>query len=65
MHSLAFLQSPISILLNVDLDSLDVDDVAPYTIKLSDAIRYASLVFSFLLKILCILVLIKLFIFKS
>ena len=36
--------------LNIDLDSLDVDDVAPPTVKLSDAKRHASLLFSFFLK---------------
>ena len=36
--------------LNVDLDSIDVDDVAPPTINLSDAKRHASLLSSFLLK---------------
>ena len=35
--------------LNVDLDSVDADDVAPLTIKLSDAKRHASL-FSSLVK---------------
>ena len=34
--------------LNVDLHSVDVDDVAPPTIKLSDAKRHASLLFIFL-----------------
>ena len=36
--------------LNVDLHSVDVDDVAPPTIKLSDAKRHASLLSSFLLE---------------
>ena len=36
--------------LNVDLDSVDVDDVAPPTLKLSDARCRASLLSSFLLK---------------
>ena len=36
--------------LNVDLHSLDVDDVAPPIIKLSDAKRHASLVSNFLLE---------------
>ena len=36
--------------LNVDLDSVDVDDVAPPIVKLSDAKRHASLLFSFFLK---------------
>jgi hypothetical protein len=35
--------------LNVDMHSIDVDDVAPPTIKLSDAKRHASLLFNFLL----------------
>jgi hypothetical protein len=35
--------------LNVDLHSVDVDDVAPPTIKLSDAKRHASLLSKFLL----------------
>jgi hypothetical protein len=35
--------------LNVDLHSVDVDDVAPPTIKFSDAKRHASLL-SFLIK---------------
>ena len=35
--------------MNVELDSIDVDDVAPPTIKLSDAQRHASLLSSFLL----------------
>ena len=35
--------------LNVDLHSIDVDDVAPPTIKLSDAKRHASLLSNFLL----------------
>ena len=34
--------------LNVDLDSLDVDDVAPPIVKLSDAKRHASWLSSFL-----------------
>ena len=34
---------------NVDLHSLDVDNVAPPTIKLSDAKRHASLLSNFLL----------------
>ena len=36
--------------LNVDLDSIDVDDVAPLTVKLNDAKRHASLLSSFLLE---------------
>ena len=36
--------------LNVDLHSVDVDDVAPPTIKLSDAKRHASLLFNFFIK---------------
>jgi hypothetical protein len=35
--------------LNVDLHSIHVDDVAPPTVKLSDAIRHASLLSDFLL----------------
>ena len=35
--------------LNINMHSLDVDDVAPRTIKLSDAKRHASLLSSFLL----------------
>jgi hypothetical protein len=35
--------------LNVDLHSVDVDDVAPPTIKLSDAKRHASLLSNLLL----------------
>jgi hypothetical protein len=35
--------------LNVDLHSVDVDDVAPPTVKLSDVKRHASLLFNFLL----------------
>jgi hypothetical protein len=34
--------------LNVDLHSVDVDDVTPPTIKLSDAKRHASLLSNFL-----------------
>ena len=34
--------------LNVDLHSVDVDDVAPPTIKLSDAKHHASLLSNFL-----------------
>ena len=36
--------------LNFDLHSIDVDDVDPPTIKLSDAKRHGSLLFSFLLE---------------
>ena len=36
--------------LNVDLHLVDVDDVDPHTIKLSDAKHCASLLFNFLLK---------------
>ena len=36
--------------LNVDQHSVDVDDVAPPTVKLSDAKRHASLLSSFLLE---------------
>ena len=35
--------------LNVDMHSVDVDDVAPPTLKLSDAKRHASLLSNFLL----------------
>jgi hypothetical protein len=35
--------------LNVDLHSVDVDDVAPPTVKLSDAKCHASLLSNFLL----------------
>ena len=35
--------------LNVDLHSVDVDDIAPPTTKLSDAKHHASLLSSFLL----------------
>ena len=35
---------------NVNLDSKDVDDVAPPTVKLSDAERHASLLSSFYLE---------------
>jgi hypothetical protein len=35
--------------LNVDLHVVDVDDVAPHTVKLSDAKRHASLLLNFLL----------------
>ena len=35
--------------LDVDLDSIDVDDVAPPTLKLSDVKRHASLLSNFLL----------------
>ena len=50
MHSLAFLQSPISYCFNVDLDLVDVDDVASPTVKLSDAKCHASLLFTCLLE---------------
>jgi hypothetical protein len=36
--------------LNFDLHSIDVDDVAPPTIKLSDAKCHASLLFIFFIK---------------
>jgi hypothetical protein len=36
--------------LNVDLHPIDLDDVAPPTIKLSDVKRHASLLSSFLLE---------------
>ena len=52
--------------LNVDLDSVDVDDVAPPTIKLSDAKRHASLLSSFFnQRTFYILVLMKLLVLKS
>jgi hypothetical protein len=35
--------------LNVDMHSIDVDDVSPPTVKLSDAKRHASLLSNFLL----------------
>jgi hypothetical protein len=34
--------------LNVDMHSIDVDDVAPPIVKLSDAKHHASLLFNFL-----------------
>jgi hypothetical protein len=51
--------------LNVDLHSVDVDDVAPPTVKLSDAKRHASSLSNFLVDNSCILVLMNLLIFKS
>ena len=36
--------------LNVDLDSIDVDDFAPPTVKLGDVKRHESLLFSFRLE---------------
>ena len=39
---------PKGFYLNVDLHSIDVDDVAPLTIKLSDAKHHASLLSNFL-----------------
>ena len=36
--------------LNVDLHLVDVDDVAPPTVKLSDAKRHALLLFNFFIK---------------
>ena len=51
--------------LNVDLHSIDVNDVAPPTIKFSDAKCHASLLFNFLLDNFYILVLMKLLVFKS
>jgi hypothetical protein len=50
VHSLEFLQFSIYFDLNVDLDLVDLDDIAPPTIKLIDAKRHASLLTSFLLK---------------
>ncbi len=37
-------------ILNVDLQSVDLDDVAPPLLKLSDARRHASLLFIYLLE---------------
>jgi hypothetical protein len=51
--------------LNVDMHSVDVNDVAPPTIKLSDAKGHASLLSNFLLDNSYILVLMKLLIFES
>ena len=53
--------------LNVDLHSVDVDDVAPPAVNLSDAKHHASLLSSLIsyLRTLYILVLIYLLIFKS
>jgi hypothetical protein len=52
--------------LNVDLHSVDVDDVTPPTIKVSDANCHASLFFDFFyLTTLYILVLMKPLVFKS
>ena len=48
MHSLAFLHPPILFCLNVDLDLINVDDVAPPAIKPNDAKRHASLLSSFI-----------------
>ena len=50
MHSLAFLLSPILFCFNVDINSVDVDDVAPPAIKLSDAKHHASLLSNFVLE---------------
>ena len=51
--------------LNVDLDLVDVDDVAPPTIKLSDAKRHASLLFGFLLENSLYVGLVKLLLLQS
>jgi hypothetical protein len=51
--------------LNVDLHSVDVDDVATPTVKLSDAKRHASLLSNFFLTTRYILVLMKSLVFKS
>jgi hypothetical protein len=53
--------------LNVDLHSIDADDVAPPTVKLSDAIRHVSLLSDFLLDWTTnyILVFMKLLVSKS
>jgi hypothetical protein len=51
--------------LNVNLHSVDVDDVAPLIIKRSDGKHHALLLFDFLLNIFSILVLMKLLISKS
>jgi hypothetical protein len=65
VRTLAFLQSPIPFLiLMLDLDSLDVGDFAPPTVKFSDAKCHASLLSSFLLEN-SILVLMKLLVIKS
>ena len=51
--------------LNVDLHSVDVDDVVPPTIKLSDVKCHASLLSKFHQTILHILVLLKFLVLKS
>ena len=51
--------------LDVHLHLVDVDDVAPPTIKLSNANGHASLLSNFLLANSYILVLMKLLVFKS
>jgi hypothetical protein len=53
--------------LNVHMHSIDVDDVAPPTVKLSDAKRHASLLSDFLLDetTLYILVLMTLLVLKN
>jgi hypothetical protein len=51
--------------LNVDLHSVDVDDVAPPTVWLDDAKYHASLLSNFLLENSYMLVLMKLLVFKS
>ena len=51
--------------LNIDLDSLDMDDVAPPTKRLSDTKHHASLLSSFLLENSYNLVLKKIIVFES
>ena len=51
--------------LNVELHSVDVDDVAPPIVKLNDAKGHASLLSNFLLENSYILVLMKLLVFKT
>ena len=51
--------------LNVDLDSVYVDDVAPLIIKLCDAKRRASLLSSVILENTLYLVLVRLLVFKN
>ena len=43
-------KSPILFCLNVDIDLVDVDNVVPLTVKLSDANRHATLLSTFLLE---------------
>ena len=51
--------------LNIDLDSLDMDDVAPPTKRLSDTKHHASLLSSFLLENSYILMLKKIIVSES